>query len=598
MLRVGGYVFKRAETSDELDQIHALNYRTFVGELAQYPDAGAGRLVDKFHHKNIYFIALSGPHVVGMVSVHGQPPFSIAERLPDPGMLQRPDMRPLEVRLLAVDQEKRNSIVLAGLVYALYMHASENGITHLFISGVKERLSLYEQLGFEAVGPAVSAGKALFVPMVCPVSAIKGRKQRLFELWFRRIQKRSETSAPPENAGPALSPAADEETRERPAWEVATAPLPRRKEDLVCLLPGPVTIAPAVHAAFQRVPIYHRGPEFLAVYEKVREQLARMTRSRQVAILNGSGTLANEVVAATLAAEPQSTRGLLLVNGEFGQRLARQAARFGLSFDTLTWTWGEPWDLAAVERQLRGEPRIDWVWGVHQESSTGVLNDLAGLVETAKRSNCRVCVDCISSLGATPLDLRDVYLATGATGKALGSYAGSALIFADVRRLEHLDLSRTPSYLDLPAALRATGPRYTFPSSTLCALQAALEGFATPEMAEENYERYRLLGQYVRTQLRQIGLPPLAKESCAAPVITSFAPPHDEASEPFVARCHFWGYAIGGASGYLQERRLVQIATMGAIRQEDFAALFDRLREYLSFEPSCRTPVAAEVCSR
>src|SRR5262249_50753694 len=123
MLRVGGYVFKRAETVDEFEQIHALNYRTFVSELAQYTDVGNGRLIDKFHHKNIYFIAVKDRQVVGMVSVHGQPPFSIADRLPDPSVLQRPDIRPLEVRLLAVDQEKRGTFVIAGLVYELWVYA-------------------------------------------------------------------------------------------------------------------------------------------------------------------------------------------------------------------------------------------------------------------------------------------------------------------------------------------------------------------------------------------------------------------------------------------------------------------------------------------
>src|SRR5262249_22600804 len=157
-----------------------------------------------------------------------------------------------------------------------------------------------------------------------------------------------------------------------------------------------------------------------------------------------------------------------------------------------TWSWGEPWDLAAVERRLRGEGRhIDWVWGVHQESSTGVLNDLSGLVAVARRAGCKVCVDCISSLGAVPLDLREGYLATGATGKSLGSYAGAALIFADAQHLEHLDFGHTPTYLDLQASLRTTGPRFTFPSSTLLALEAALAGFATPESAQACFERYR-----------------------------------------------------------------------------------------------------------
>src|SRR5207248_1106367 len=179
----------------------------------------------------------------------------------------------------------------------------------------------------------------------------------------------------------------------------------------------------------------------------------------------------------------------------------------------------EPWELSAVEDRLRGDGRrVDWVWGVHQESSTGILNDLAGLIDVAKRAGCRVCADCISSLGATPLDLHDVYLATGATGKALGSYAGASLIFADLRQLEHIDSRRTPSYLDLPAALRAAGPRFTFPSPTLCALEAALKRFATPESAQACYARYERLGGFVREHLRELGLPPLAAESFPAPV--------------------------------------------------------------------------------
>ncbi len=587
MLQVGGFVFKRADSEDEFEQIHALNYRTFVGEIGQYSDAGGGRLIDKFHHKNIYFIAMSGRQVVGMVSVHGQPPFSIADRLSDPTILQQPDIRPMEVRLLAIDQDRRNSIVLAGLVYVLYLHARDSGITHLFISGVQERLSIYEQLGFKPIGPPISVGKAVFVPMMCDVADIKGKKQRLFELWFRRLAIRNEGIVDDESSAVEA-----EGPRERSAWEIPQTQPDRRNDNAICLLPGPVSIASEVHTAFRRPPIYHRGLDFLHLYEKVRTQLAQLTHSRNVAILNGSGTLANEAVAATLAAEPQPTHGLMLVNGEFGQRLANQAARFGLSFETLSWTWGERWDLTAIEERLKGAGRrVDWVWGVHQESSTGVLNDLAGLVAVARRSNCRVCMDCISSIGATPLDLRDVYLATGATGKALGSYAGAALIFADLRQLEQIDSRRTPSYLDLPAALRAAGPRFTFPSPTLCALEAALKRFATVESARACYERYQQLGTFVREQLRELGLPPLAAESYAAPVITTFAPPNEESSDLFVARCQGWGFAIGGASSYLQARRLVQIATMGAISQEDFAGLFGQLREYLGSQTE--RPLAA-----
>src|SRR5207248_11100712 len=83
MLRVGHYVFKCADTRQEFEQIHCLNYRTFVSEIPQHPDTGTGMLVDKFHHKNSYLIVLREDRVVGMLSAHDQPPFSLADRLRD-----------------------------------------------------------------------------------------------------------------------------------------------------------------------------------------------------------------------------------------------------------------------------------------------------------------------------------------------------------------------------------------------------------------------------------------------------------------------------------------------------------------------------------
>lgn len=352
---------------------------------------------------------------------------------------------------------------------------------------------------------------------------------------------------------------------------------------LVNLLPGPVTPSPRVREAFHRPPIYHRGDEFIAQFEGVRRLLGEMTGRRDVALFNGSGTLANEAVAATLAASNRTDphRGLLLVNGEFGERLVRQASRFDLRPRVLRWPWGQPWDLDEVAAALAEEPAGSWVWGVHQDSSTGVVNDLPSLIERARARGIRVCLDCISSLGAVPIDLSDVYLATAATGKSLGSYAGSAIVFADAVALADLDTERVPSYLDVPAALATTGPRYTFPSPTLLALEAALADYATPERAAARYAEYARRGEYVRSQLREIGLPPLADDSCASPVVTTFAPPHGETTQEFVDRCRSWGFAIGGLSNYLAERRLVQIACMGAVAVEETAPLFEHMGRWV-----------------
>jgi aspartate aminotransferase-like enzyme len=557
MIRVGGYVFKRAETEEEFGQIHCLNYRTFVSEIPQHPDSGTGQLVDKFHRKNVYFVAVENGRIVGMISGHDQPPFSVADRLPDASILCQAGTKPLEVRLLAVEPNKRNGVVFFGLLWSLYQHAQAQRYTDVYISGFTERVGLYERLGFRRLGPAVPCGGASFVPMTLTIGRLPGKVERIKRLWEAHVD--------PERANGRQ----EDGPRQPEAGEI-------------CLLPGPVAVSQEVRRAFQQPTIYHRGPEFLQLFRKVRRILGDMVGGRDVALFNGSGTLANEAIAATLAADRRGKHGILLVNGEFGQRLMRQASRFGLAPRVLTWPWGQPWDMEEVSEALRDEPEGSWIWGVHQESSTGVLNDLPTLVRVARRRGIRVCVDCVSSLGATALDLREVYLASGATGKSLGAYAGLAIVFANVAEMSTVEISRVPSYFDVSASIASEGPRFTFPSSTVRALEAALEDYATPEKAAARYAGYAALGAYVRGELRRLGLPPIAADERASPVVTTFAPPEGETSESLVALCKTWGYAIGGHSRYLAERRLVQIATMGAVSREDCAGLFKRLQHWLS----------------
>ncbi len=346
----------------------------------------------------------------------------------------------------------------------------------------------------------------------------------------------------------------------------------------VCLLPGPVALSANVQAGLQRPPLYHRDSEFVKLFEDVRGRLGSLVGNRDTALFLGSGTLANDVIAATLAVTPSPGQGLILDNGAFGQRLVAQAARFGLSPRVLTFPWGCPWNFDEVSAALDQEPPGSWVWGVHHESSTGVLNDLPALVRLARSRGVRVCADCVSSLGAVPLDLSEVYLASGTSGKALAACSGIAIVFTDRRDLRDVNAARAPSYIDLATTLECEGPRFTFPSGPLYGLAAALSEYDTSARAVARYKSYASVGRYVQRQLRHIGLPPIANEKIACPTLSTFAPWEGWTSPAFVELCRRAGFIVGGQSAYLAERRLVQIATMGAITCEDCAPLF----EYLS----------------
>ena len=319
---------------------------------------------------------------------------------------------------------------------------------------------------------------------------------------------------------------------------------------LISLMPGPAEIAGVVQTAFQRPPVSHRSPDFVRRFEAVRARLHTLTGAPHVALFQGSGTLANDAIASCLSGD-----GMILVNGEFGRRIADQAARWQLRTRVLEWPWGTAWDLDRVRDEI-GSAR--WIWAVHLETSTGMVNDVHGLSQVAREAGARLCLDCVSSLASVPLDLSDVWLASGVSGKSLGAYAGLAFVFAsEVPRPAH----PVPAYLDVAETIRTEGPRFTFSSPLLFALDRALE---------MHYD-YARLGCLVRAGLRQAGIEPLVGDDAAAPTVTTFAPPFPG----FLERCRSLGYELGGDSDYLAARNLVQIATMGAVSPrhiEDFFA--------------------------
>jgi aspartate aminotransferase-like enzyme len=322
-------------------------------------------------------------------------------------------------------------------------------------------------------------------------------------------------------------------------------------------LPGPVAIHDAVRRALARPPVSHRGAGFMAEVAALRRDLCRMTNAAHVEILLGSGTLANEAVAAQLSLLPG--RGVVLVNGEFGARLAGQARRWRLSFSELAAGWGEPLPLAELRRTLEADPEIRWIWAVHCETSTGVLNDLAGLKAiTANRDprDIALCLDGISSIGNVPVDLSGVHLATGVSGKGLASFPGLALVFHThaIEPVPHL-----PHYLDLGSYAHSESVPFTTSTNLVSALSASLARFAQ----KDGFAARQRLAAWLRPRLERLGFSIMAPEPIAAPMVLTLLPPPGVAALALGEALEDQGIWLSYRSGYLVERNLIQICLMG-----------------------------------
>src|SRR5438445_4152984 len=380
-------VFKFASEDWEFELIHRLNYKTFVEEIPQHKAQPTDRLVDKFNSENTYLICLSGRQLAGMLAVRGDRPFSLDQKLENLDSYLPAGRKICEIRLLAVEKKFRGAQVLQGILALLWQHGIEKGYDLAIISGTPRQFKLYQHLGCVPLGPAVGNGEAQFQPMYVTLET--------FEATAREFLRSSPSRA--------FQPSA------------------------VNFLPGPVTVRREVRRAFEQAPESHRTEVFTRDFQATKQVLCELVRAGKVELLLGSGTLANDVIAGQLALEQKP--GLVLSNGEFGERLLDHARRFGLDFDALAFPWGQAFDLAAVRQRLECAPAPGWLWCVHCETSTGLLTDLERLKGLCSEFQVKLCLDCVSTIGTMPVDLGGVWLASCASGKGLRSYPGVSMVF-------------------------------------------------------------------------------------------------------------------------------------------------------------------------
>lgn len=529
-------VFKIATTVDEFEQIHRLNYQTFVGEVPQHPPSPDGRLIDKFHAENTYLIGVRGGSVIAMLAVRRRRPFSLDSKLPDLDRWLPPGRRLVEIRLFAVMPAYRNGPAPAQLLHFTARHCLDRGDDFAVISGAVRRMSLYRALGFEAFGPRVGTPEAPYQPMT---------------LTLENFLRMSE-------ARPSLQGAAIEGVPSKP----------------VNLLPGPVSVSAGVRAAFSRATVSHRQPQFIQQISALRRRLAALVQSNDVQIMMGSGSLANDVVAAQLAS--LNRPGVVLSTGEFGERLADHARRAGLEFHWARLPWGAVPTAADFEEALKQARNPGWLWVVHHETSTGVLHDLAPIKALAAKRGLKLCLDCISSIGAIPVDLSGVHLATGSSGKALAAMPGLSMVFHAETPTPRLDL---PRYLDLGFWAAADGVPFTHSSNLVAALDYAL---AEIERLPAGRCGDGSLAAWFRAELRSAGFTLKADESHASPIIvTVVLPPTVRAGEIGLA-LEQREFLTSHRSGYLTARNWLQFSLMTHPPREALAAVVGLLRDLVA----------------
>ncbi|MGW5981976.1 aminotransferase class V-fold PLP-dependent enzyme [Bacillus mycoides] len=516
-----GLIYKVADQAWEFESIHKLNYKTFVEEIPQHEETKDRVRIDRFHEENTYLICLDDDKLVGMVALRGKRPFSLDYKIPNLDFyLQEHGENVYEIRLLSVEREYRNGRALLGLIRFLHRYLLLNGYELALISATTGELPLYEQMGFKFFHTLVGTEEAAFQPMY-------------------------------------VTPAMFEESS---VGGIMT------KE--YTFLPGPVDIEENVRKAFSTKPISHRSKSFQVTMENVKKRLLQMTKAKRVQIMLGTGTLANDAIALQL--NSLKGKGLVLTNGEFGNRLVGHATRAQLHYDTHKKEMAEPFLYTELEK-IMATGNYEWLWFVHHETSTGMLNNLEELKILCKKYQMKLCVDCISSIGAIPINLKDVYFASGVSGKAIKSYTGLSFVFHNhiVKVNEAV-----PAYMDIGMYEENESIPYSHSWNLIYALQEALKIFEDEMVFEKIKETYT----YSEQAITNMGLNLVSPKEHAAPIIVTIQLNEDQSSKALGDALALQGYIVHYESAYLQKNNWIQIACLNHYKERDMKRMLNCLQ--------------------
>jgi aspartate aminotransferase-like enzyme len=322
-------------------------------------------------------------------------------------------------------------------------------------------------------------------------------------------------------------------------------------------IPGPTPITPEVQKALSSPMINHRGPEYEALQSEIIENLKKVFKtSNPVIVFPSAGTGAME--AAVVNFLSPGDKVICASIGVFGDRFASIAKAFGAEVVKLDFEWGKAIDPERLRECLDENPDAKALLMTHNETSTGVTNDLKEIKEAIGDREILWIVDAISSLVAIdlPTDELGIDVVVGGSQKAFMIPPGLSFLCVSKRALEMTESAQMPRfYFDVKSMLKSMERNQTPYTPALPQLFALRE--ALRQILEEGLEnvqrRHQLVGEAIRRGVKAMGLKLFGDEKYASNTVTAIYNPEgiDGRKLRSLLRTKF-GVVLAGGQGAVQ----------------------------------------------
>ncbi len=351
-------------------------------------------------------------------------------------------------------------------------------------------------------------------------------------------------------------------------------------------VPGPTPLPPEIQKALSGQMVNHRGPEYHEMFAEVTENLKKVFQTKNdMIVLTGSGTGGLE--AAIVNTMSPGDRVLSVTMGVFGDRFASIAKTFGADVVSLNVEWGKAADPDAIRKALNDNPGIKVVMVTHNETSTGVTNDMKAISQVVKEAGKLLVVDSISGMGSLPLPVDELQLDVVVSSSQKGWMVppGLAMVSVSPAAWKAREAAKMPNfYWDFARAKKIYEEKkenpWTPAISIVYAFKVALN-MMLKEGIENIFARHERIGKMTREGIKKLGLPLFADPAHASNTVTAVSIPEglDGKKLRQVLREQYKVVLAGGQQTL--DGKIFRIGHLGMVNEKDVKEIISAIEKVL-----------------
>ena len=355
----------------------------------------------------------------------------------------------------------------------------------------------------------------------------------------------------------------------------------------ILLNPGPATTTDTVKMA-QVVPdICPREKEFQNVIKLIRSELVRIVHGdldEYTAVLFcGSGTICMDVALNSLLDEGK--KALVINNGSYSQRACDIVNYYGLPLIEVKQSIDRLPDLSVIEKVLKNNPDIGYVYMTHHETGTGLLNPIREVGALAHNYGAFFITDTTSSYAMIPINVYEdnIDFCMASAQKGIMGMTGLSYIIGKRNIIEESRKYPKHSYycnlyMHYEFFEKSGEMHFTPPVQAVYAAKQALTEY-WDEGEDAKWERHQRIMKAIHAGEDELGLKEALDRNIQSGLVSAIRYPDDPKwdFEKVHDYCYERGFTI--YPGKIDTKKTFRLCALGAINEQDIMKFFITLKE-------------------